>query len=428
MFEMYYSLDVQDVFSDPTYKSSDLTEKPRLLYAYSVIIHVPSLLSTGWVSRDSAVIFLVAGLNESGMFCSANLTGTPTGCEVLTITALDMSLRGVNYTTANQLFTPEIIPREERLGSFWDPFPVFVSVGQPEPLALMGFSQYQWLGLPITQRGPGSADGLQSITQGLAKFSSVLKVQSKNTLIVTKHTVWRCGIPPGTSTNLDFQEGLLYEKITPTALLPQPFAPVTANSTTNELISRAAAVFLEANGGWGLGDSLSTKIQTSDGSWAFIEIRTVQADAFTRWTILVAIPEDDLIGALKTANKKSAITASVVAIAMLAFAAAASVFVTVPLQRLTNVMTQATEMDFSALKDGFLDRGSVIREVTIMQQVFSKMLQRFAQAIQNNRRLVGGSNSGVRQVHQPTVERTSTITATQDTSPTPSNSSRRPFM
>lgn len=60
-------------------------------------------------------------------------------------------------------------------------------------------------------------------------------------------------------------------------------------------------------------------------------------------------------------------------------------------------LSNATTFDFSALREGYLDRRSVFKEISEMQDVFAKMLSKFAEAIQSNKNLVksaGQTSSG----------------------------------
>ncbi|KAI9004191.1 hypothetical protein BC832DRAFT_77789 [Gaertneriomyces semiglobifer] len=104
---------------------------------------------------------------------------------------------------------------------------------------------------------------------------------------------------------------------------------------------------------------------------------------------MIVIPEADLLGPVMFTRKSVLATTLAITAGMLVFAAASSILVTRPLATLTKVMMNATNMDFSALQDGYLDRRSSIRELAAMQVVFSIMLKRFASAIQSNRNLVG---------------------------------------
>ncbi|KAI8584859.1 hypothetical protein BDZ88DRAFT_435249 [Geranomyces variabilis] len=111
------------------------------------------------------------------------------------------------------------------------------------------------------------------------------------------------------------------------------------------------------------------------------------------WIVLVSIAERDINEPIVQSRKKVLITSLCVAFGMLCFAAAASFIITIPLKKLTAIMKQATNMDFSALSTGYLDRKVPISELAEMQRVFSTMLERFAHAIQNNRNLNRPGNS-----------------------------------
>ncbi|KAI8847394.1 hypothetical protein BC829DRAFT_245608 [Chytridium lagenaria] len=57
---------------------------------------------------------------------------------------------------------------------------------------------------------------------------------------------------------------------------------------------------------------------------------------------------------------------------------------------LAKTMMQATQFDFSALSDGYLDKRSSVTEIGRVQGVFNEMMIKFAGAIKSNKSLAAG--------------------------------------
>ncbi|KAI8590391.1 hypothetical protein BDZ88DRAFT_109092 [Geranomyces variabilis] len=65
------------------------------------------------------------------------------------------------------------------------------------------------------------------------------------------------------------------------------------------------------------------------------------------------------------------------------------VAITIPIRQLTRAMVDATKMDFSAVRNGYLHNKSWISELREMQNVFGIMLSKFSGAIERNKKLLG---------------------------------------
>ncbi|KAJ3060633.1 hypothetical protein HDU99_005837, partial [Rhizoclosmatium hyalinum] len=63
--------------------------------------------------------------------------------------------------------------------------------------------------------------------------------------------------------------------------------------------------------------------------------------------------------------------------------------VTVPLAMITKIMIQATSFDFSAFKQMEAKNANIITELGTMEEVFYKMIEKFAASIKANRELSG---------------------------------------
>ncbi|KAI8911179.1 hypothetical protein DFJ77DRAFT_520437 [Powellomyces hirtus] len=162
--------------------------------------------------------------------------------------------------------------------------------------------------------------------------------------------------------------------------------------TINDTLLRESAngLYVQLNGGWGavpLSGPAQATIKTSEGA-ILVSATAIKSDKpGLDWILLIAIPEDDLIGAMKKARKAAIIAVSVIAASMVLIAAVVRYLFVIPLKRLSLVMQAATKFDFSAVNSGSLNRRSILAELANMEEVFATMLHKFATAIQANKSL-----------------------------------------
>ncbi|ORY37241.1 hypothetical protein BCR33DRAFT_769884 [Rhizoclosmatium globosum] len=72
--------------------------------------------------------------------------------------------------------------------------------------------------------------------------------------------------------------------------------------------------------------------------------------------------------------------------------------VTVPLAKITKIMVQATSFDFSAFKAMEKQNANIISELGTMEEVFYKMIEKFANSIKANRELSGAGGGMQSQI------------------------------
>ncbi|KAJ3188037.1 hypothetical protein HK101_009269 [Irineochytrium annulatum] len=107
-----------------------------------------------------------------------------------------------------------------------------------------------------------------------------------------------------------------------------------------------------------------------------------------KWLLLLAIPSNDFLSVIKATQTQAIIFICVFCFAALCIAVFLSWAITSPLRKLTSAMTEATQFDFSSLRNGYLDQRSAVSEIGQLQGVFNEMMIKFAQGIESNKNLV----------------------------------------
>ncbi|KAJ3013305.1 hypothetical protein HKX48_005832 [Thoreauomyces humboldtii] len=363
----------------------DFYSKDALLFAYEEsIIRSNFIFSAGFFRADNLDKILVSTPYGPGVYCMANSTD-PTGktCQALAITAVTpagavaKSLAPfVGYSPPSTATGPNAV---------WDQTPIFIYEGGTTWLGIFGLAWCQWQGLALGEAAAGDPVGRHLIITKFERISILLAgIQTTpNTAIA----VWLRNAGSLIATN---QAASVLD---PSSVAQNPNAGQSFLPTTypNAFISSASRFLFAAHGGTPqvLPNSTSNTFDGSGGK-LFVESRRFDGGAGLDLTIMVVIPESDLLGAIKAARKKVIGTSIGIAFAMLGLATATSFLVTLPLRRLTKVMQQATNMDFSALTGGFLAGRPQISELAIMQRTFETMLRRFASAIESNKKLQMG--------------------------------------
>ncbi|KAJ3294333.1 hypothetical protein HK104_003678 [Borealophlyctis nickersoniae] len=157
-----------------------------------------------------------------------------------------------------------------------------------------------------------------------------------------------------------------------------------AIEANNTLVQSAAHYLLDRFGTYDIPQNVSTTIQTGLGPTIMLA-RTVDLPGGLRWILMLTIPEDDLLGAIKESRKKIIGTSAGVVVGTLIAAAGVTYIITYPLRTLSRIMKEATTFDFSALKNGYLDARSFIGELSSMQETFNEMIVNFADAIEKSK-------------------------------------------
>ncbi|KAJ3144190.1 hypothetical protein HDU89_008925 [Geranomyces variabilis] len=137
---------------------------------------------------------------------------------------------------------------------------------------------------------------------------------------------------------------------------PATFRSFSPEAHPTELIGVPAAAILKAYGTWqSVPNQVSATYTTSLGA-VWVELRALRDEHALEWFVLVSIPENDILGPIVASRKKV-------------------------------VMLAATQMDFSALNNGYLNEEARVSEIATMQKVFKNMMEKFAAAIKASRAL-----------------------------------------
>ncbi|KAJ3111205.1 hypothetical protein HDU96_005905 [Phlyctochytrium bullatum] len=114
----------------------------------------------------------------------------------------------------------------------------------------------------------------------------------------------------------------------------------------------------------------------------------VTDQAGLRWLILLTIPAGDFLSQIRAAYRNAIISAVAFLVASLLISALMSYLITAPLAKLARSMMQATQFDFSELKDGYLHKRSCVTEIGRLEGVFHELMVKFATAIRANKALL----------------------------------------
>ncbi|KAI8818439.1 uncharacterized protein EV422DRAFT_508298 [Fimicolochytrium jonesii] len=164
-------------------------------------------------------------------------------------------------------------------------------------------------------------------------------------------------------------------------------ATVNIADVADPLLRESATAVYERYGkSWtALPASLDTTVKTSQGN-VLISTKALTTDQGLAWMLVIAIPEDDLIGDMIRARKAAIITAIVVSVGMIILAAVA-----------------ATKFDFSVVNSSKSNKRSFLNELANMQDVFYIMLTKFAKAIEANKSLQRGKGNPTTSAQQASV-------------------------
>ncbi|KAJ3281324.1 hypothetical protein HK104_000087 [Borealophlyctis nickersoniae] len=126
-----------------------------------------------------------------------------------------------------------------------------------------------------------------------------------------------------------------------------------------------------------------------DGREWYIGTRELRPDYLNVWQVVVAVPREDFFGEIDKSISKSAIIIAVLSVVGLLLIGVVSFGFTLPLKTLGVRMSEVTQMKFSALEQGRLNRRSVIKEIANLEDTFHIMVKAFASGIKKNADLVG---------------------------------------
>ncbi|KAJ3137677.1 hypothetical protein HDU90_001627 [Geranomyces variabilis] len=354
----------------------DFMQDKDVMFEYYQLWQASTALSIGW-GRTDGTDTLYIGLQ--GMSCYNAPIEVPTNCSYLNVEAVNYNNASLTIDSGiKPWFVPEPDTAFPVTPLFYGPTWYWMDDAHTARIGLFSFYWNQWKGFPLGTAGAGAPVGYFDIAVDASLFSAQLEkiTLTENSLVV----IW--GLDGGI---------IAISRISALAASDSPSSYIAENHPLPE-ISVPAANALRTYGSYAnLPDTYDEASSTSNGNYFsnMVRIRQYGMD----WIVLVSIAERDINEPIVQSRKKVLITSLCVAFGMLCFAAAASFIITIPLKKLTAIMKQATNMDFSALSTGYLDRKVPISELAEMQRVFSTMLERFAHAIQNNRNLNRPGNS-----------------------------------
>ncbi|TPX56721.1 hypothetical protein PhCBS80983_g04323 [Powellomyces hirtus] len=353
----------------------DFNTQSRLQYAYSrSVARNDFLVYAGFVRANDYDFILMAKPDHGSIMCHYNATAHYSQtCRYFWITDTFPNCTVNGYYTPSNAYPPYWIPGATT--GVWDRHAYFTFNDATQTwLGAYSFYWNQWRGLPIGQFDSGSAAlGMQMVTVAFDTFSALL-----STITTTPNSaiaIWLTSQGTLVATNKNISV------FDPASVDAEKHHGYTVLNVPQRYIASSAKSLADNNQ-----DRFGFNV-----------------------TIMIIIPELDLLATVISTRKNVLTTSLAVAAGMLAFAAATSIIVTRPVAQLTKVMMQATNMDFSALQGGYLDQQSSIRELASMQVVFSTMMKRFASAIQTNRSLVDPKASHRSRSAAPVVKQTAVL-------------------
>ncbi|KAI8827119.1 uncharacterized protein EV422DRAFT_512724 [Fimicolochytrium jonesii] len=164
-------------------------------------------------------------------------------------------------------------------------------------------------------------------------------------------------------------------------------------------LQTAAKLMLARHQNWTLVPaSHNERVSMPDKRTLIVTLKRITDSRGLDMILFIVIPEDDLLGQLKTKINSAIVTGVVVTAAMLLIACAMSYFITLPLKTLIRGMQAASNFDFSELrKPGQTITTSVLAELGTLQGTFTRLSETMSKAVDQNRNLV---NNMVRQRSQ----------------------------
>ncbi|KAJ1569212.1 hypothetical protein HK405_008360 [Cladochytrium tenue] len=249
-----------------------------------------------------------------------------------------------------------------------------------------------WSGVTPSQYSPTVVS-----TPPSAIFMTSLSAQSLDAYLQTITLT-----PNGVAILVDGNSGKMVGSSVPNISENYP-AVYTAINNPNPLVSAGASALA----------ALSSPVAASNASAiAYITDRTTKHFRFayggdtvycsTAWIVddtanlslllMLMVPSGDFLGSVNTTMRNAIIFVVVFCVFALGVGVVISWLLTAPLRTLTESIKKATNFDFSSLQDGMLDSRSFVTEIRSLQSAFRAMMKKFAEAIQRNKSLLGGSS------------------------------------
>ncbi|KAJ3005693.1 hypothetical protein HKX48_000510 [Thoreauomyces humboldtii] len=370
----------------------NFTAHPDIILSYEQSVASSDFaIAAGFFVKGLRDTVLVPQPGQPGILCTAD-NGATDGfdCYTLNINPTDGLNLSFYFTDfGSNKSTIQSWPSD--YGGVWDVRPRFIHLFADVFLGILTFYWPQWTGLEIGTTPPSSTieTGSQIVIISFDVLSTLLA-----TIQTTANTAIGLWFTVSGQMLASNKGGTVLDPSTYTLSDYDNAASYVAQDFADPYIAAAATQLRRVHGDYSLwpASTSDTFKGVDDVGTIFVESRQIADEQGLNLTILIVIPEQDLLGPMYASRRKVIITSVAIGIGMLGFATATSILVSRPLRRLTTVMVAATGMDFSALRSGYLDRTSAVVELARMQEVFGTMLARFAGAIDTNRRLMGRTN------------------------------------
>ncbi|KAI8907081.1 hypothetical protein DFJ77DRAFT_188961 [Powellomyces hirtus] len=136
------------------------------------------------------------------------------------------------------------------------------------------------------------------------------------------------------------------------------------------------------------------KAKLGDSKTWYIATRMIVPDAYNTFAFIVAFPREDFFHAIDKSITSSVILIACLSVGGLIGIAIASIVFILPLRILGKRMEEVTQMKFSSLEKGSLDRRSFVKEIATLETTFATMVKSFAAGIRKNADLVSGHKRG----------------------------------
>ncbi|KAI8853868.1 hypothetical protein BC829DRAFT_439657 [Chytridium lagenaria] len=114
-----------------------------------------------------------------------------------------------------------------------------------------------------------------------------------------------------------------------------------------------------------------------------------------KWLVLLTIPSNDFLAVIRSTFRNAILSVAGFCCASLILSGLLSYLIASPLSKLAKSMVQATQFDFSELRDGYLERRSCVTEIGRLEGVFHELMLKFANAIKANKALITARGENV---------------------------------
>ncbi|KAJ3296447.1 hypothetical protein HDU79_006678 [Rhizoclosmatium sp. JEL0117] len=102
------------------------------------------------------------------------------------------------------------------------------------------------------------------------------------------------------------------------------------------------------------------------------------------WFLVLAIPSSDLSTVVKDGMKGAIISVVVLSVFAIGVAALFAWLIMTPIKKITNGMQEATLLDFSRMREGYLQERNFVYEIGTLQYIFHKLLYEVVDIVRKN--------------------------------------------